>query len=192
MRTRKWRQWHARNRGWRLASGGTMSMFGVTWYRAMRAFAVSMHLSRPSASFCERKQTGVRILRCGVRNARHKPAQSHTGSRRAPSPSARCASGGGCARDGGASEGVARSVAAESCWRESRKKLTLRMSSGSQWGGGTVEGPSRNGGGAARAAVGQRSVQRSRLRRREGDQQTAGAGRRKADEARGAQFVHVR
>jgi hypothetical protein len=29
-----------------------MSMFGVTWYRAMRALAVSMHLSRPSPSFC--------------------------------------------------------------------------------------------------------------------------------------------
>ena len=29
-----------------------MSMLGVTWYRAMRALAVSMHLSRPRASFC--------------------------------------------------------------------------------------------------------------------------------------------
>ena len=29
-----------------------MSMFGVTWYRAMRALAVSMHLSRPRPSFC--------------------------------------------------------------------------------------------------------------------------------------------
>ena len=27
-------------------------MFGDTWYRAMRALAVSMHLSRPRASFC--------------------------------------------------------------------------------------------------------------------------------------------
>jgi len=34
------------------SSGGTMSMLGVTWYRAMRALAVSMHLSRPRPSFC--------------------------------------------------------------------------------------------------------------------------------------------
>jgi len=38
-----------------LSSGGTISMFGVTWYRAMRALAVSTALSKPS---CELQRQG--------------------------------------------------------------------------------------------------------------------------------------
>ena len=65
-----------------------MSMFGVTWYRAMRALAVSMHLSRPRPSFCTIAYwlmscaIAVRTLRFGRRLRRGNKTGQHASARR--------------------------------------------------------------------------------------------------------------
>ena len=99
-----------------------------------------------------------------------------------PSPSARCASG-GCARTGRV-RGRGRSVAAESCARIAKETHPSACRLEASGSGGTVRGPSREWGGKARAAVGQRSVQRKSSRRRRVISNGGVAGRRKADEAR--------